>query len=379
MGARTGSTAGKLFKIGVDTTTKCFTIDYDTTGSGGAAVSSSYAFDNAWHAVVGLYDGSNIVLYVDGAQVALVTGKTAAAISTTQFAYGKRADMAVEWFKGSISGGFLSPTAWSQPEIIYWSNTGVLPARTISFAHRFQEGTGSTGYDSSGNATNASITSAPYTSDVPTGLHKSVNANLIYNANLEYAPPVLTAATSTSARYIDGTAAGTTANHLFGWKAYGTGTWSAAFDVSTANSGLYSLKLATASTAATVEASQSNTEYSTNWKDPLAIKVQPSTAYTFTHWMQTTYTSGDSNDGAYVDMIEVNGAGTSGTETTTTKVKTTTGWTQYVTTFTTSSATRFVVVQPRIYGNTGTASLIMSAWFDDMVLTPTNPITRALA
>ena len=57
-----------------------------------------------------------------------------------------------------------------------------------------------------------------------------------------------------------------------------------------------------------------------------------------------------------------------------TKVKTTTGWTKYTTVFTTNSATREVNIEPRIYGHTGTGTLIMDAWFDDIVLKKTSDL-----
>jgi hypothetical protein len=107
----------------------------------------------------------------------------------------------------------------------------------------------------------------------------------------------------------------------------------------------------------------------------------PSTSYTLTWWMKTNYTSGDASQGATVGLIEFTGAfsATTFNRNDAATLKTTTDWTQYSLTVTTQTTTRFINIQPRIYGHTGTATLIMDAWFDDIVLTKTTPDTRSAA
>ena len=91
--------------------------------------------------------------------------------------------------------------------------------------------------------------------------------------------------------------------------------------------------------------------------------------------MKTNYVSGDSDDGAYIQFTDRNDSnGTSLTSTTSTKVKTTTDWTQYTGTFTTNVGANCLDVLMFVKGNSGTATLIMDAWFDDIYLAPTtNP------
>jgi len=104
----------------------------------------------------------------------------------------------------------------------------------------------------------------------------------------------------------------------------------------------------------------------------LGIGVLPNTSYTYSFRMKTNYVSGDSNDGAYIGFKERNQSGTNTTTTQTMKVKTTTDWTYYTGSFTTSSTTVVIDPQPTVAASTGAATLIMDAWFDDIVLKPTS-------
>ena len=92
--------------------------------------------------------------------------------------------------------------------------------------------------------------------------------------------------------------------------------------------------------------------------------------------MKTNYVSGDSNHGANIAWLVSSGAGASDATTNTTLIKTTTGWTQYTGTFTTTATARFLTPRLTLYGHTGTATLIMDAWFANITLTPTTNTIR---
>lgn len=201
------------------------------------------------------------------------------------------------------------------------------------------------------------------------------NGNLVKNFDFEVAPTFV-AATTGLGRWIDGSAAGSTTNATYKWgtnSANSSGTIAAQFDSSTSNSGSGSMKVSTTATASTAVVSNALTN-TLAAVSAFSYRVNPGISYTYSVWMRTNYVSGDSDDGAYVQFTERNAAAGSITSTTTTKVKTTTGWTNYTGTITTNAATVYLDVLFFVRGTTGTGTLIMDAWFDDIYLAPTtNP------
>ena len=195
--------------------------------------------------------------------------------------------------------------------------------------------------------------------------------NLLTNGDFEYAPP-FTAATNTTSRWIDGTAGGSGASQSpYTWGLFGASlSTSAQFDTAQTKTGQYSLKLSTlsANRICTVAPQIAVTTQGI----PSAL---PSTTYSYSFWMKTNKTSGDSA-GAYIDFLERNGAGNAGTSHLSTQVNTTTDWTYYSGSFTTASTCRFITPKLFVEGNTGTATLIMDAWFDDITLVKSPVQTR---
>lgn len=191
---------------------------------------------------------------------------------------------------------------------------------------------------------------------------KSID-NLLINGDFESAPTFV-AATTTTSTWIDGTAAGSTATTgPYGWGLFGASlSTSAQFDTAQTKTGQYSLKLSTlsANRICTVAPQIAVTTQGI----PSAL---PGTTYSYSFWMKTNKTSGDSA-GAYVDFLERNGAGNAGASHLSTQVNTTTDWTYYSGSFTTASTCRFITPKLFVEGNTGTATLIMDAWFDDITL-----------
>jgi hypothetical protein len=187
--------------------------------------------------------------------------------------------------------------------------------------------------------------------------------NLLSNGNFEYAPP-FTAATNTTSRWIDGTAGGSGASQSpYTWGLFGASlSTSAQFDTAQTKTGQYSLKLSTLSANRICTVAPQIAV--TNQGIPPAL---PSTTYSYSFWMKTNKTSGDSA-GAYIDFLERVGSGSAGASHLSTQVNTTTDWTYYSGSFTTTANCRFITPKLFVEGNTGTATLIMDAWFDDITL-----------
>lgn len=179
--------------------------------------------------------------------------------------------------------------------------------------------------------------------------------------------PTFTAATNTAARWIDGTAAGSTTNSTYGWAVLGvSGTSSAQFDTSQSWRGTGSLKLSVGATGSFI--TTANIPAVTYANMQFAVPALPNTAYTCTFRMKTEYTSGDSSNGASIAFVERSGASTALATNTSTEVKATTDWKEYTVSFTTNANTAFITPRPQILGQTGTGTLIMDAWFDDIVI-----------
>lgn len=188
--------------------------------------------------------------------------------------------------------------------------------------------------------------------------------NVVRNGNFETRPSSFTAATNTGNRWVDGTTAGSSASTAYGWL-ISASTVSAQFDTSTFNSGTASMKVSTTSTNQNAIVQP----FKTGTSDPvlqLMFKIQSSTKYLCSFYMKTNYTSGDSNDGAFLSIRRYNSAGTQVGSSTSTKIKATTNWTKYTVSFTSESTGVLLGTLLTVTGNTGTATLILDSWFDDI-------------
>lgn len=199
-----------------------------------------------------------------------------------------------------------------------------------------------------------------------------------FNPYFENAP-TFTAATNVTARWLDGTAAGSQAADS-AWKwgiVSGTtsGTYAAQFDNTVSHSGTYSLKV---STLASASAAEVGTCRAISLPELLrnGIPVSGSTSYTARVWMKTNYVSGSSTNGAFINLNERNVSAGGAINNQSTKITATTDWTQYTLTFTTASATRFIVPRCAMSGTGGSANLVMDAWFDEFELFPTALMSR---
>jgi len=244
-----------------------------------------------------------------------------------------------------------------------------------------QEGAGDILYDSSGNSANGTLGTLTWFSDSPTGMRKSVNENLVKNGDFSVVP-VVNVPTTSSGRWIDGTALGSTTNDIFKYSLFSTsGTVSSVFDTTNLYLGKPSLKVSTLAISSFAEVCTSINGYNpatipfTN-----TIYLKPSTSYTIRYAMKTVLNSGSTSGGAMISVHENNGSGTRLAQTATiTAVNTTTDWTVYSATFTTNAATTRAELRLQVYGHLGTGTAIMDAWFADVVLTPTTPTSRTAA
>lgn len=215
----------------------------------------------------------------------------------------------------------------------------------------------------------------------PYPARQPLNGNLVFNGDFETAPS-FTAVTTGNKAWIDGTAAGQTfGDSVYAWATNkpANANSSASFDSSVKYSGSNSMKLSTVATGAWVEVAPYLDDASNASHARHGIPVEPSTSYTCTFRMKTNYTSGDATNGAYMTLrvFDRNGAGLTQAEST--KVKATTDWTEYSVTISTPATGVFIAPRLTLYGHQGTGTLIMDAWYDNVSIARTTPITRPSA
>lgn len=187
--------------------------------------------------------------------------------------------------------------------------------------------------------------------------------------------PTFVAATTANAVWIDGTAAGAATGNGYSWaNATKSGSIATRFDTVEFHGGSNSLKLSTTATASYIEVHQARADSTASrLASPWLVTVKPLTNYTISGWMKTNYVSGASSFGAYFLLGGYDSSGVlTQSVTVSSIVTTTTAWTFYTASFTTTSTIVLAQVILRIYGHTGTGTLIMDAWFDDLVLTGPN-------
>lgn len=189
----------------------------------------------------------------------------------------------------------------------------------------------------------------------------TVGANLVDNGDFRIRP-IKSVPQISGNNFIDGTATGSSTNPgLGGWKYVKSGTASAEFDNSDPN--WPSLRCETQAAGSYVETRSNGigTSYGT-----IGFIMIPGRRYRFSMWMKTEYISGDSGFGALASFLISNATGGAVYNTTIGTIKTTTDWTYYSTTITAPALSRYAHVEPKVYGHTGTATLIMKAWFADV-------------
>lgn len=191
--------------------------------------------------------------------------------------------------------------------------------------------------------------------------------SILYNGSFEVVPTVNTNATNVSARWIDGTAAGSSAKLAYGWGIVSiTAGAEANFDTNVPRSGTHCMRLDISNITSTVTVSS----YRVN--APVAsslfelFTLLPNTSYTLNGYIRTANVPAL---GAFIELREFNATG--GTVVTTTSNKlsgTDATWRNVTLTVTTGATTRFggIFLRNNVAGN------VCTAWFDDITLIPSS-------
>lgn len=187
----------------------------------------------------------------------------------------------------------------------------------------------------------------------------------VNNANFDFEtlPSPNTAATNTAGRWIDGTAAGSSAATGLGWATVAgalTASAEAAFDTSKSHTGSASLRLSTLNAAGSIVVGYKTNPMTLSAAPVELFPVLPSTTYKFTAFMQTDNVT---TNGAFLDVREFNSS--AGTITTTSSNKlsgTNATWQTLTITVTTNASTRWIgfLVRLNVPGN------VSSLWIDDI-------------
>lgn len=189
--------------------------------------------------------------------------------------------------------------------------------------------------------------------------------SILYNGDFETRPSSFTASTNTAGRWIDGTAAGSTAQRAFGWAIppAAVGNAEAHFETSIKRSGSASMALSNLTAAGFITVSSYRQVPSATLLGEVFV-LQPSTQYVLRGYIRTNNVP---TNGAFMDIREFGATATTIATTSTNKLSGTDATFREVTvTVTTNSSTRFgaLFLRLNVTGN------ICDAYFDDITLIP---------
>lgn len=192
--------------------------------------------------------------------------------------------------------------------------------------------------------------------------------SILYNGNFEIRPAYV-ADTNTANRWIDGTAAGSTAKSSYGWSAPSSGSGVGAngviaFDTSQFRSGTASLRLSNLNASGAVTASSLKGASPVTAGASELFFMLPNTSYTLTGYIRTNNVP---TNGAFIDIRQFSSTFTALTTTSTNKLSgTDSTWRPVTLTFTSNASVVFgcLFLRNNVAGNT------CDAWFDDITLIP---------
>lgn len=189
--------------------------------------------------------------------------------------------------------------------------------------------------------------------------------SIIYNGGFEVRPSSYTASTNTATRWIDGTAAGSSAARAFGWAIppAAVGNADAHFETSIRRSGSASLALSNLTGAGFITVSTYRQVPSATLLTEV-FPLQPSAQYVLKGYIRTNNVP---TNGAFIDVREFGSTATTLATTSTNKLSGTDSTFREVTvTLTTNSSTRFgaLFLRLNVTGN------VCDAYFDDITLIP---------
>lgn len=188
------------------------------------------------------------------------------------------------------------------------------------------------------------------------------------NTDFELAPTFI-AATTGSNVWIDGTAAGSTTNSTYRWGNNGGTTAPAFFDSINPHTGTNSMKVSNLAGGIAHEVHNYRPGSAGTTAILTMLPVLPSTIYKVTYWMKTNLVSGSSSHGAAMNILPSTSAGAVISNNAGTLILTTTSWTQYSITISTGLTAAYLDFACLVYGQSAPGTLIMDAWFDDIVIT----------
>ena len=289
------------------------------------------------------------------------------------------------YFDGSVKNLKIYDGALSQADVssdINGNYTGSILAEYL-----FEDGTGTTLTDTSGNSNDGTITGATWVDERPTVYQRPDEAqsgdnslladtNIVENGDFETIPSPSVPQTTTN-RYIDGTATGSITDAGFFWHADGVNSFETA-EIQTAEkikgSGALHIHVESGGSGV-VEVRSGASGYGTGASEGFAMK--PDTTYILSGWIKTANMTGDSNNGVIIQMLEANSGGTNiGSAGSSAYIKTDQDWTYFEDEFTTNSTTARGHVECRFYGHTGAGTLLGDAYFDDIRVYEKSPQNR---
>ena len=307
------------------------------------ANSANFSLQRKWtHFAVTRTSAGVANIYINGALSGSANQSSGTpAAATTNLIIGNRAAGSDE-YRGLVSEFRMFNRILTVQEIQDLCFLNDLPSdisTSMLSEHLFNDGGGSTAYDTSGNGRNGTITGAVYEAYVPFKQRRDIT-NIIQNGDFEDYP-VSGAGTNTANRWIDNTAGGST-NNVFNWAiptAAIAATATASYDTSVKRSGSASMKLdlADATGTVTVQYGTRNSPPVTADK-PFLIPLLPSTSYTLTAYIKTTNCA---TNAAFIDLREYSGTLSTVATNSSTKLSGTNDWTKVTLTFTTGSTTAF--------------------------------------
>lgn len=112
-----------------------------------------------WQTVVGVYDGTDLMIYVDGKMVERTTPTGAYVNVGTTWKIGQDA---TEQYTGIMKEVRIFNRAWSAREVMVWTRQGIIDTTGQKGAWFMNEGTGNSVADSSGNGNTGTIVGATW-------------------------------------------------------------------------------------------------------------------------------------------------------------------------------------------------------------------------
>jgi hypothetical protein len=159
VGVRSGSGGGDLWKLELNGNKAAF--EYDPVGSGAAIAGTTDLNDGLAHCLIGVYNGTNTILYVDGIQVAISGSIPNAFIDQTNGAIGRQPDASTEFFIGDVGPIYIFNAALSGSDVTAYYNDGVLDLTNLQMGWQMSEGQGAILGDISTTNTKVTLQNSP--------------------------------------------------------------------------------------------------------------------------------------------------------------------------------------------------------------------------